>query len=369
MTGPDGLLGLVSSLLRLVLFALVVGVVVAAMFPGGPLDAGGLDGPPSDSAIAGTVTQSEGGVVTATDTPSERPRGRSPWGKEVLVVAVRNQADPSRNVTGAVADALEYWEANVGYGAYAAEFRLRPDATNPDVVVWYNDTIECTAHRVAIGCAPLLDASSEIDPPVDVQLQYDPDDNRRQVRNTAIHEFGHLLGITHCQEPYWVMASSCAEPVPAAADAEGRDLAWRDGTVTVYVDDANVSEAELEETRSQIGLALAYFEEANPEEFPAEVTVVPVEDRFAADVSVEFLDRSACSDDAVVCYSREGRDFDNDGRMEYYTAGTVRVSPDTDVEARGWYVGWALAHQLSPGNIPPVFEDASHRERRSRWWE
>ena len=360
-------LRVVGSLLRLAVFALVVGLVVSAVLPGGPLDIDALDGtsePPEWGDGPNPTADGDAGA-----TPSGRPQGESPWGEETLTVAVRNRADPSRNVTAAVAEALAYWNRNVGYADYPAEFVLRPDAEDPDVVVWYNETIECANHADAIGCAPLLDGGGNVDRPVDVQIRYHPEHNRRQVRNTAIHEFGHVLGLTHCEEPYWVMASACREPVPDAPNADQRELAWRDETISVYVDDRNVSESDLDETRAQVGHALAYFEDGRAEGFPANVSFVRVDDRFAADVTIAFQDDLVCRDGAVVCDRHRGRDFDGDGHVEYHTGGTIYVGTDSDVDARGWYVGWGLSRLLAPGHVPPTFEEASYRERRSEWWE
>ena len=362
------ILRFLGSLLRLAVFALVVGLVVAVVLPGGPLDLDALDRPSDAPEWGDTPDDPDGGSDGAT-TPRERPRGESPWGKEVLTVAVRNRADPSRNVTGAVAEALAYWERNVGYADYPVEFELRPDAAAADVVVWYNESIECANHADAIGCAPLVEAGTRVDPPVDVQVRYDPTDNRRQVRNTAIHELGHVLGITHCEEPHWVMSSACREPIPDAPNADQRDLAWRDDTISVYVDYGNVSGRELEASRVQVGHAMAYFEDGRAEDFPGNVSFVRAEDRFAADLTIAFQDDLACRQGAVVCDRHRGRDFDGDGRIEYHTGGTIYVGADSDVDARGWYVGWGLSRLLAPGHVPPVFEDASYRERRSDWWE
>jgi len=165
------------------------------------------------------------------------------------------------------------------------------------------------------------------------------------------------------------MASSCNGPLPDAPDVEDRALAWRETTIAVYVDDSNVTGEELDETRAQVDNALAYFENGGDGTFPEEVTFVRVDEPFAADVSVVFLTESACPEGTVTCTNRWGRDYDGDGAFEYHTAGTILVEPGTDVEARGWYVGWGLANLLAPGDVPDVFEEASHRERRSEWWE
>ena len=362
------LLRFLGSLLRLAVFALVVGLIVSAALPGGPLDFGALDDRQRDPGGVETASPPSGEPV-ATSTPPDRPRGESPWGREVLTVTVRNRADPSRNITPAVAGALEYWERNVGYGDYAAAFELRPDAEDADLVVWYNASIDCANHADAIGCAPLLDGQGRVEGPVHVQIRYDPADNRRQVRNTAIHELGHVLGISHCEEPYWVMASACREPIPDAPNADRRPLAWRDDAIAVYVDYDAVPSNQREGTRTQVDHALEYFESGRAENFPANVSFVRVDDPFAADLTVSFEGEAECSSDAVVCDRHFGRDFDGDGSIEYHTAGTIYVRADSDVDARGWYVGWGLSRLLAPGHVPPVFEEASYRERRSEWWE
>lgn len=357
----------VGAFLRLAAFALLVGLVVAVALAGGPPDLGMLDDRSRDPGGGGTSGGPGDGTTTAT--APDRASGPSPWGEEVLTVAVDNRADPSRNVTGAVADALDYWAANGEYGDYPAEFRLRPDATDPDVVVRYAESIDCEDHDDAIGCAPLLSGDGRVDRPVTVQVRHDPAHNRRQVRNTAVHELGHVLGITHCEEPHWVMASACREPIPDAPDADERDLAWRGSTIAVYLDLANVSADERDATRDQVDHALDYFASGDAEGFPADVTFVRTDDRFEADVAVAFAGSLPCQGDAVVCTRHRGRDFDGDGRLEYHTGGTVLIDADADVDARGWYAGWALAKLLAPGQVPPVFEDASYRERRSEWWE
>ena len=354
-------------------FALLVVAALAVGLSGVPVDLDALTGGP-DRPEDGAVAPSSDQGVTATTTPPSRPLGESPWDEAVLTVAVRNRAAPERNVTGPVAEALDYWADNVGYADYPVEFRLRPDAADPDVVVWYNESIQCANHGDAIGCAPLLEAGTPVDGPVGVQIRHDPSHNRRQVRNTAIHEFGHVLGVTHCEEPYWVMASACHEPIPDAPNADVRDLAWRDGTISVYVDEANVSGDDLAGTRDQVGHALAYLEGGDDEGFPANVTFVSADDRYEADVTIAFRSDLPCgrpgSDERpVVCTEHRGRDFDGDGELEYHTAGTILIDADSDVDARGWYAGWALSKVLAPGRVPAAFEDASYGERRGEWWE
>jgi len=356
--------GAVARILRWLLAVGIVGLVigfgVVAVMPGGPIDVGdggGETGTPAAAAADGSVD------ATPTATGSSRP-----WDDGVMTVAVRNQAAPERNVTAPVAEAIAYWNDHGEFSDYQVTFRLAPDASDPAVVVWYNRSITCPAHDDAIGCAPLLDGAPPVETPIDVQLRYDDADNHRQVRNTAIHEFGHVLGIAHCEEPRWVMGPSCEERLPDQRDAVDRAVAWRDRTISVYVDDTNVSDAERGETAEQVQHALTYLDDGGEGTYPESLSIVRVEDRFEADISVIVMAESSC-EQGVVCNHYRGRDTDGDGVIEYHTAGTIKIEPGTDVEARGWYVGWGLANQLSRGDLPSVFVDASYEERRSRWWE
>lgn len=365
-----GVIAVLGRVLRAVatlgLLLAVAGVVAWAVLPGGPLADGAVDQPQSPVEGDGSGV----GGSTATDgTPPDAPVGTGPWDEAVLTVDVRNPAAPERNVTPAVVEALDYWAANAGYGDYVVEFRVAPGAPDPDLVVWYNESIHCPAHDDAIGCAPLLDSDSRIDRPVDVQVRYDPVDNRRQVRNTVIHEVGHVLGLDHCDEPYWVMASACDTTIPDAPDAADREVAFRERNLTVYLDEEGLDDDERAETREQVARAVTYLSNRTDGEFPT-VSLRYVEDRFDADAVVTFPDPTDCGDGAVTCFSTRGRDFDGDGRIEYHTGGTVRIDAGSDVEARGWYAGWALSKLISPRNPPDVFaDDTSYRERRSRWWE
>lgn len=346
-----------GSLLRALVALGLLGLAAVVALPGGPLTTGGGGDQPA-TGPAPTAASPTGAPTTTT---------AGPWDHRVLTVAVRNRAAPTRNVTGAVGDAITYWNAHAGYAAYPVGLRLVPNASRPDVVVRYERSITCPNHDDAIGCAPLLAADARVDPPATVQLRYDPADDRRQVRNTAIHELGHVLGVGHCDPPHWVMGASCPAPLPDATDATERPLAWRDHTIRVYVDAGNVSAGERARTADQVSHALAYLDGGANGSLPSDLSLVRVDDRFAADVVVTFAADPSCRD-GVVCTRNRGRDSDGDGRIEYYTGGIVVVDPGSDVAARGWYVGWGLASELAPGHLPPTFVDAGYEERRSRWW-
>lgn len=366
----------VSTLWRFTKTVVGIAVIAFILTVGGSLlmngavtDGGGNLGAVGQDQPGGLGDSSTNNSTTGamSDTPSES----NPWGKGTIIVGVQNNVAPSRNFTEVVAAAIEYWEQHEEYGAYSVDFVLRPNTEQPDLIIRYNETIPCSYG--ASGCAPLLNSSVVAYPPETVHIRYNESDNYRTVRYTVIHEFGHVLGITHCEEPHWMMSywtggHGCENPTFDGPSVENQDLAWRDSNLTLYIDYSAVSEANRDETQEQVNHALAYFEEGRAEEFPGQVSFTRVDDPWKADIVITFAS-NRCEGDHVVCGSGgAARDFDNDGEFEYYTRGRFTVETGSDVDARGWYIGWGIAHQLAPGHIPPVFQDASYEERRSDWW-
>lgn len=334
----------------------------------------GSDSPLSSTAVTTTALTNTPSNPTSTGkretvltpTPTTTPAPENPWRQETITVAVRNQVAPHRNFTAAVASALTYWQSrDDDYGAYTVEFRLEPDASKPDIVVWYNHTINCGDSFVA-GCAPLLNASYPADPPENVQIKYNESRNFRQTRNIITHEFGHVLGIQHCEQPRWVMGHShyCTDGEVIAPDVEEQEFAWRDQSLTYHISYQNVS--AVEQTQAQVQHAVSFFENGAQETVPADLSLTRVSSEWQADIVIRFVD--SCPDsDGGACPSTWGSDYDSDGTFEYHTKTVVRVS-ESDVDARGWFVGWALANSFTPDSLPPAFVDATYEERRSDWW-
>ncbi|QIQ77624.1 hypothetical protein GL213_14515 [Halogeometricum borinquense] len=348
-----------SGLWEIIKFGFGAYILFTVLFAG----VGVLTGP--DTGGSGSTVS---GPTNTTVSETADQTVQNPWNKETVVVGIRNQAAPSRNLTGAVAESLNYWEDHPEYGVYSVDFVLRPDAENPDIIVWYNNTINCP--QGASGCAHRLNRTTSARPPENVQILYNKSNNYRTVKNTIIHEFGHILGITHCEKPHWVMSywsgsHGCKNPTFDAPSVENQSLAWRSTNLSVYVDYSNVSKNSLTETKSQVNHAVTYFEEWKAKEVPSDVSFTRVQDPWKADIVITFA-QDRCEGEYTVCGDGgTARDFDNDGEFEYLTQATITIESETDVDARGWYVGWGLAHNLAPGNIPPVFEDPSYEEQRS----
>lgn len=73
------------------------------------------------------------------------------------------------------------------------------------------------------------------------------------------HEFGHVLGIEHGEEPMPLMNESGAATYLSKPNATNRSLAWENSTLSVYVDLGNVSSQDKTAIQNQIGHALSYY--------------------------------------------------------------------------------------------------------------
>lgn len=333
--------------------------------PGSPSTAG-ADSPPDAS---GTETPASAAPRTGTGTAAPPPStgGPSPWGEDPLVVAVEGERSDARDEAALVREATAYWERNAErYAGYPVSFRVRPNASTPDVVVRFvSDVPDCGGAEEAAGCAPYVTDPESVDRPVPVFVRagLSGDSTVRVLK----HEFGHVLGLDHGDAPRGLMrprSTLYTTPQPNATD---RAFPWNDSTFTVYLDDRGVERPET--VRSQVDHALGYYEDGAPG-MPNNLTFRYVDDPARADVVIRFRDRASCQDGSGSCAAARGPDPDGDGAIETYGRLTITLV-DVDPEAVGWHVGNWLAYGLgaeAERERPPPFRDADYEERRGRWW-
>ncbi|MFC6989665.1 matrixin family metalloprotease [Haloplanus sp. GCM10025708] len=279
--------------------------------------------------------------------------------------------EPGRSFASHVRDAAAFWEANADrYAGYPVAYEVRPNATAPDVVVKFVQTIpDCGPTEDAVGCAPRVTAAGQIDRPETVWIRTGLSDE--STRLVLKHEFGHTLGLGHDDAPRDVMRAASVlytEPQPNATE---RSFPWDDAAFTVAVDAANASNPDG--AREQVDHALGYYESGAPG-MPSNVTFTRVAQADAggdrADVVVRFGPTEGCSKSRGSCINTVGTDPDGDGAIEVYTRAEITLL-DVDTTAVGWHVGYWLAFVFGAeddAEKPPPFRDAGYRERRGEWW-
>ncbi|MGM0592506.1 MAG: matrixin family metalloprotease, partial [Halobacteriota archaeon] len=250
---------------------LLVAVVVAAGFampalpespdlPVGPL---GSDDGPGSFGSSGALPFQVG------------ESNASPWGDDPIVVAVNGSTAPDQEFVPLVREATAYWNENASrYTGYEVDFVVRPDATEPDVVVTFVPEVpECNGMAEAAGCAPLVTSARGIERPEPVWVKTGLSDESTALVLT--HEFGHVLGLSHDDPPTSVMGASSVlytEPQPNATD---RTFPWRDGEFTVFVEYSAADDPAA--ARRQVQYAFDYYED-DPPGMPTNLTFRPVED-------------------------------------------------------------------------------------------
>lgn len=292
----------------------------------------------------------------------------NPWGSDPVVVAVDAPPENESEYVDTVADAVTYWNRNADrFGEYDARFVLRPNATDPDVVVTFDSTVVCNGKEAWLGCAPVLDGHSTAEAPTTVQInsRYDPD----VINRTVKHEFGHLLGIRHGEEPMPLMESSQNVSSPELRSVDNRENPWRGRVIEVYVDYGGMSEERKIETRAQIRRALTYYNDGAEGSVPENLTFIETDERAEAEITVEFQDNPWCREGAGSCAETRGIDMDGDATIEYHTSTRVAIS-NVRTDAVGWHLGYWLGEAMGAENredlAPPFRSDAN---RTAEWWE
>jgi len=298
------------------------------------------------------------------------PANRDPWPEPGPVVVGVDAAATERNVTPLVERAVAYWEgADDAVKNYAADFRVEPNATSPDVLVRFEPNVTTCGVESGtsiLGCAPVLgvhDRTYELET-IAIETGYTDE----STLETLKHEFGHLHGRLHGQAPMPLMsatANATRLPVP---DARTVAYPWRTTNVSVAVE-GDTTDLEAD----QVEAALGYFESGAAGFFTAETpTFTRTGNTSAADIVIRVTDDpSACGDgySGGSCGEVRGYSTDGDDALEYYTDAMITTA-NADEDSVAWHVGYWLAYSFGAqeGEFPEPL-DGRDDDRDGRWWE
>ncbi len=292
----------------------------------------------------------------------------NPWNAEEVVVAVDAPPSDGGEYSDAVAAAVDYWNENdVRYGSYSVNFVLRPDATQPDVLVDFTSTVICHGETGLLGCAPVLNASSDPGDTTIVQIntEYGPETIQRTIK----HEFGHLLGIRHGEAPMPLMGRLQEVDTEPQENVSDRQNPWQTDRIEVYVEYGDVTEDREAAVREQVQHALSYYDGGAEGTVPQDVEFVETDSKADAEIIVRFFDDPWCRDGPGSCGETRGIDSDDDDTVEYHSKSWIALS-DVRTEAVGWHVGYWIGASMGVddrGEMPTVFQQGTNRT--GTWWE
>jgi hypothetical protein len=283
-----------------------------------------------------------------------------------VVVGVENDVTVERNVTAMVDSAVSYWERHADrYVNYSIDFVVVPDAEDPDVLVTFQETVECRGTTGWLGCAPDVESVHDTSETMVVAIKsgYTNESTIRTIK----HEFGHVLGLDHGQEPMPLMSPRQESLTLERPNVDGRTFPWRDRNLSVYVDYRSIPPDRQAEAAQQVSHALEYYHEYEDSSRWKNVSFVATSNREAADILIDFEAESSLLQGAGSIGQPKGPDTDGDGQVEYYTESRIVVS-NVQVNAIGWHVGYWLGVSLGAGDASELPDPFRNGTRTGEWW-
>lgn len=141
-----------------------------------------------------------------------------PFADRTVAVQIDDVHEDFGRVESLLLDALSFWNDHVEtYLTYSTTLEYRPDGGDPDIVVSEVAGIdECGLHDDdgIAGCADLIEDGHHDQLPASVRvIPQDPGEDWRYQRIIE-HEIGHTLGLTHEEDPDFVMHESWKRRYP-----------------------------------------------------------------------------------------------------------------------------------------------------------
>ena len=314
-----------------------------------------------------TPTETPTATRTATPTPDDTLSDDNPWGQEVVPVRINDSADDGRNTTALTLRTIRYWNANIErYTDFEYRFRLAEDPSDARVELQYVQAIDSCGneHSNIAGCAPYLTEGTRAD---DLEIvEVESRGSNSGVLSTARHEFGHLVGLGHSDEPLDLMGQGYEGDI---RDATDRPFPWYGDTLHVGVEPDSI-EGDPAVIREQVRHAVEYYDEGAEGTVPTNVSVVVTDEPAFAEVIVTNESARGCTNFGGSQALTSARNLDTDSQPELYTRLVVCMG-SVGEEAVGWHTGYWLgtAFGLEDGERAAIFRTNDPREVRSDWWE
>lgn len=277
------------------------------------------------------------------------------WGENPVTVGLTTTAPAPQEIHNRIEVALEYWQNNSErYTEQTVEFEYRPNADEPDVDIEIVGEIEaCGPHdsdMVIVGCAPIIEGPVFNTSTIQIRSDLEGDHLNRVLK----HELGHVLGLTHDDEPQHIMSDKIERRIPDFSDRKEiletyTTAIHRMNTANSYYEDGllQYEKEEFATAQEKLSTANSAYHEASAKFTDASEVALQLDEKRvvelceeAADTSYEFaLSMNALQRASEAYESHQydrGDDFIDEHQNHHSTArgGTVR-SRETVAELLG----------------------------------
>lgn len=240
----------------------------------------------------------------------------NPWGQETLTVGMTRQAG-SGDYSSHVTDALDFWEDNAEqYAGYPIQFEYLPNEESADIEIIFVEGIDrcgkSSSDEIA-GCAPIIEG----EPPETAEVRIEHDIEEDRMTEVIKHEIGHVLGLTHDDEPQSVMSDEVDQRFPDREERVKIVETFNDGVEKhdegseLYGDGSDLYEdEEFQEAAETFEDAKKCFESAADLFIEAENQARSIEEPEAADICSEAAERCIEFSYSMLSIKRAAEEYD-----------------------------------------------------------
>lgn len=278
-------------------------------------------------------------MLTMNESPVVHPD--NPFYSRHLTVYV-DQSEANRDKSNIVNHSMVWWTENSwDYAGYPVNLSQIDDQDSADIIVTFEESpIQCGIgpHTgTVLGCAPLNEHRAE--QPSEITIAIDQATPESII--TVKHELGHVFGLTHDDDPGYVMD-----------DLYGQTNRHWDN-ITVYIDGSTANEER------QIGHALDFYADGAHDTLDNPPSFTIVGNKADAVIVVGFDSSYDCNGFATCSYD-----------TAYLSQNAVLIT-----DHRSQYAGWYFASSIAPwfyddtADEPEILDsDQSARVAGSNWW-